>query len=186
MAASAPTQASARITASAEMPASAAPLPTSAAATAEAPAGQASTPLLPASATTKPFIEDIRGDDTAKLHLNDQVITNTVRMDPAYITSPSNAIRSIYESFASILDAQGTDISSRTQDSSLIEIVNWAKRASVMKSSMPDDITQEKETTSFFMWSTMWSVTGCMHLATSPSTGCHLKWHLCISTLILG
>ena len=103
------------------MPTAAAPDAQPSAATADQaskPAGQASAATLPASATTKPFIEDT-ASDVSKVHLIDEIITETVRMDPAYIGSPSDAIRSIYDSFACILDTQGIDITSRTQDYSI-------------------------------------------------------------------
>ena len=88
--------------------------------------------LVPSPANIKPSIERIEDECEAEWFLIDEVIHEMLQSDPACITPPSTSIKEPCDSRCCISDADGADASTKVNEHSIMELINWQRKASVM------------------------------------------------------
>ena len=100
-------------------------------------------------ADLKPPISTSKYEKTAKIHLIDTIIYDTLSGDTSYHAPPSETIRRIYDSFGTIM-VDGIGVTPTTSDFTLISLVHFMKQSAVHRSSMPWDLSHEKDPINIF------------------------------------
>ena len=106
--------------------------------------------IAPSITNLKPVISHIEDEKSAKIHIIDTIIYDTLASDPAYHTPASSSIQQVYDAFGTIM-TDGIDITTRTSDCTSINLLDFMKQAAVHKSSTPWDLSHQTDTISMFI-----------------------------------
>ena len=107
-------------------------------------------PLSPSIAALKPPISHITDEKSAKIHLIDTIIYDTLASDAVYHTPASATIQKVYDSFGTIMK-DSIDLTTITSDYNLINLVDFMKQAAVLKSSTPWGLSHQQDPISMFI-----------------------------------
>ena len=83
-------------------------------------------------------------EQAAKIHIIDSIIYSTLASDPAYHTSASTSIQQVYDAFGAIMD-DAINVTSKINDYSVIGLIEFMKRASILKSNTLWDLCHEMD-----------------------------------------